>query len=85
MDILKRLNSSAKKMKKEQGVKANPKAEGNMNPAGMGESFASALRGAMDGSESLKGSKSGFLGVEKQSVDVKSYSHSLDDDKNLKK
>lgn len=77
MDIQKKLTKKASK-KHGQGEKADPKAEGRMNKQiGLGDAMAQALGSA----QQLSGSKNGFLGVEKQSIDVKSYSTSLDDKK----
>lgn len=44
---------------------------------GLGTSFAMAVSRAMDGVASLSGSKNGFLGVEKTTIDPTEYAHSL--------
>lgn len=69
-----------KASQKTQGKKADPKAEGFMNKQlNLGESVAQALATASEAVS--KGSQSGFLGVEKQTIDVTQFAHSLIEDK----
>lgn len=62
------------KSKKEQGKSAKT---GNLQTPNMGDSFAIAVGALVQESKNMKGSQSGFLGVPKETIDVKEFNNSL--------
>jgi hypothetical protein len=65
--------------KKDQGMQAQPVSAGYKDPAiGLGDAFIQGLSHAYEDLKENKGSTSGFLGREKQTIDIKEYSHDIE-------
>jgi len=77
--------ASDKQSKKVQGDSARFAALSDMNmqqapaiaPRGLGSSYAHAVGNIMHQAKEVKGSKNGFLGQEKKTLDPKEHAHSL--------
>ncbi len=68
----------SKKTNKQQGKKAKENSKGYKNADGIGESFVEAVGKVTKEAAEQKGSQQGFLGQERISIDVKKYSHTLE-------
>ena len=63
-------------VKKEKQLKADQKGKGYMNKeAGIGEAFVQAVNTGVEETKNLTDS---FLGVPKQTIEVKQFAHTLD-------
>lgn len=55
----------------------NQKNQAQHQDRGIGSSFATAVKAVMTDAQNMKGSKTGFLGVESEVIDPKQFAHSL--------
>lgn len=78
-----KLKSRGKRADQGEPAKAKSASSTNMQPMprqfarGVGTEFAYAVKNVLDESKHMKGSDSGFLGVDKEILDPKDYNHSL--------
>jgi hypothetical protein len=73
-------NKVTKKTNKKQGKPAKENSAGYKNKAGIGEAFVEAVGKVTEEAKSSKGSQQGFLGQDRISIDVKKYSHTLENE-----